>query len=190
MNTSSLTRRASMGGMTIDKLKKPGSAPIRSCRSRLPGCSAAGMPNASANLAERLTSGGCRLSNVDVPGDRARALPASSLAPVGKIDLSGSGADAATVKTVGDRTGGRRRRITGQLGPSGMWSSRRRCAKEPPGSEAGGSPDDPFTRLGATLRIANGWHRPTTCDSSRRISHRLNASTERGEPRRQGSAVG
>jgi uncharacterized protein involved in outer membrane biogenesis len=158
--------RAAMGGMTIDKL---------SGRARLTPDSMVVDPISfglfdgryegilSANLAGRTPTfrWNATLSNIDVGAASAFAgTPGVVTGRLsGKIDLSGSGADAATaIKTARGTT--RVDVVDGIVKKLGLirnvviaTSGREGSTKQ---AMAGGSTDEPFTRLGATLRIANG----------------------------------
>ncbi len=106
----------------------------------------------------------------------------------GKIDLSGSGADAATaIKTA--RGTARVDVVDGIVKKLGLvrnvviaTSMREGATKQ---AMSGGSTDEPFTRLGATLRIANG---SASTDDLRFESKDL-LLTASGNVRLDGSAV-
>ena len=117
----------------------------------------------SANVAGRTPAFRWKaaLSNVDVAAATAFAgTPGVVTGRLsGKIDLTGSGADAATaIKTA--RGTARIDVVDGIVKKLGLvrnvviaGSMREGATKQ---AMAGGSTDEPFTRLGATLRIGNG----------------------------------
>jgi uncharacterized protein involved in outer membrane biogenesis len=158
--------KAAMGGMTIDKL---------SGRARVTADSIEMDPisfglfggkyegTLAANLAGRVPAfrWSAALTNVDVAAASAFAgTPGVVTGRLsGKIDLTGSGADAATaIKTV--RGTARIDVVDGIVKKLGLvrnvviaTSMREGATKQ---AMSGGSTDEPFTRLGATLRIASG----------------------------------
>lgn len=158
--------KASMGGLTLDKLAG---------RARLTPDSIVVDPvsfglfdgkyegTLSANVAGRTPAFRWKaaLSNVDVAAATAFAgTPGVVTGRLsGKIDLTGSGADAATaIKTA--RGTARIDVVDGIVKKLGLvrnvviaGSMREGATKQ---AMAGGSTDEPFTRLGATLRIGNG----------------------------------
>jgi uncharacterized protein involved in outer membrane biogenesis len=158
--------KAAMGAMTIDKL---------SGRARV-GADSIEMDPISfglfggryegrllANLTGRTPAfrWSAALTNIDVAAASAFAgTPGVVTGRLsGKIDLTGSGADAATaIKTV--RGTARIDVVDGIVKKLGLirnvviaTSMREGATKQ---AMAGGSTDEPFTRLGATLRIGNG----------------------------------
>ena len=158
--------RASMGGMTIDKLSGKArlgadSIVVDPISFGLFGGRYAG--TLSANLAGRTPTFRwvAALTGIDVPAATAFAGTPGVVTGTlsGKIDLSGSGADAATaIKTA--RGTARVDVVDGIVKKLGLvrnvviaTSMREGATKQ---AMAGGSTDEPFTRLGATLRIANG----------------------------------
>jgi uncharacterized protein involved in outer membrane biogenesis len=158
--------RASIGGMTIDKLS--GKARL-SADSLVVDPVSFGLFNGryAGTLSAKLAGPTptfrwvASLTGIDVASATAFAgtpgVVTGTLA--GKIDLSGSGADAATaIKTA--RGTARVDVVDGIVKKLGLirnvviaTSGREGSTKT---SMAGGSTDEPFTRLGATLRIANG----------------------------------
>jgi uncharacterized protein involved in outer membrane biogenesis len=158
--------KAAIGGMTIDKLAgrarvKPDAILVDPISFGLFGGTYAG--TLAANLAGRAPAfrWTAALTNVDVAAASAFAgTPGVVTGRLsGKIDLIGSGADAATaIKTV--RGTARIDVVDGIVKKLGLvrnvviaTSMREGSTKQ---AMAGGSTDEPFTRLGATLRLANG----------------------------------
>ena len=158
--------RASMGSMAIDKL---------SGKARVTADSIVVDPIAfglfggkyggslSANLAERAPTfrWHAGLTNLDVASATAFAGTPGVVTGTlsGRIDLTGSGADAATaIKTA--RGTARVDVVDGIVKKLGLIRSVVIATSGRTGSTqqglSGGSTDEPFTRLGATLRIANG----------------------------------
>ena len=155
-----------MGGMTIDKLSGKArlgadSIVVDPVSFGLFGGRYAG--TLSANLAGRTPTFRwvAALTGIDVAAATAFAGTPGVVTGTlsGKIDLSGSGADAATaIKTA--RGTARVDVVDGIVKKLGLvrnvviaTSMREGATKQ---AMAGGSTDEPFTRLGATLRIANG----------------------------------
>jgi uncharacterized protein involved in outer membrane biogenesis len=158
--------RASMGSMTIDKLAGKArltadSVVVDPLSFGLFGGKYAG--SLSANLADRAPTfrWHAGLTGVDVASATAFAGAPGVVTGTmsGKIDLSGSGADAASaIKTA--RGTARVDVVDGIVKKLGLirnvviaTSGREGSTKQ---GMSGGSTDEPFTRLGATLRIANG----------------------------------
>ena len=158
--------KAAMGGMTIDKLTgrarvKPDAILVDPISFGLFGGTYAG--TLAANLSDRAPAfrWTAALTNLDVAAASAFAgTPGVVTGRLsGKIDLTGSGADAATaIKTV--RGTARIDVVDGIVKKLGLvrnvviaTSMREGATKQ---AMAGGSTDEPFTRLGATLRLANG----------------------------------
>jgi uncharacterized protein involved in outer membrane biogenesis len=187
--------RASMGSMTIDKLSgkarlSADSIVVDPVSFGLFGGRYAG--TLSAKLAEKVPTfrWDAGLSNVDVASATAFAGTPGVVTGTlsGKIDLSGSGADAATaIKTA--RGTARVDVVDGIVRKLGLvrnvviaTSMREGATKQ---AMSGGSTDEPFTRLGATLRIANG---SASTDDLRFESKDL-LLTASGNVRLDGSAV-
>jgi uncharacterized protein involved in outer membrane biogenesis len=158
--------RASMGGMTIDKLSGKArlgadSLVVDPVSFGLFGGRYAG--TLSANLAGRAPTFRwvAALTGIDVAAATAFAGTPGVVTGTlsGKIDLTGSGADAATaIKTA--RGTARLDVVDGIVKKLGLvrnvviaTSMREGATKQ---ALSGGSTDDSFTRLGATMRIANG----------------------------------
>ena len=158
--------KASMGGLTLDKLAgrarlTPDSIVVDPVSFGLFDGKTRG--TLSANVAGRTPAfrWNAALSNVDVAAATAFAgTPGVVTGRLsGKIDLTGSGADAATaIKTA--RGTARIDVVDGIVKKLGLvrnvviaGSMREGATKQ---ALAGGSTDEPFTRLGATLRIGNG----------------------------------
>jgi uncharacterized protein involved in outer membrane biogenesis len=158
--------KATMGGMTIDKLAgrarvKPDAILVDPISFGLFGGTYAG--TLAANLAGRAPAfrWTAALTNVDVAAATAFAgTPGVVTGRLsGKIDLTGSGADAAAaMKTV--RGTARIDVVDGIVKKLGLvknvvvaTSMREGATKQ---AMSGGSTDEPFTRLGSTLRIGNG----------------------------------
>ena len=158
--------KAAMGGMTIDKLS--GRARVRADSIEMDPISFGLFGGRyegtlAANLAGRTPAfrWSAALTNVDVAAASAFAgTPGVVTGRLsGKIDLAGSGADAATaIKTV--RGTARIDVVDGIVKKLGLvrnvviaTSMRDGATKQ---AMSGGSTDEPFTRLGATLRLANG----------------------------------
>ena len=158
--------KAAIGGMTIDKLAgrarvKPDAILVDPISFGLFGGTYAG--TLAANLSDRAPAfrWTAALTNVDVAAATAFAgTPGVVTGRLsGKIDLTGSGADAAAaMKTV--RGTARIDIVDGIVKKLGLvrnvviaTSMREGATKQ---AMAGGSTDEPFTRLGATLRVANG----------------------------------
>jgi len=157
---------ASMGGLTLDKLAgrarlTPDSIVVDPVSFGLFGGTYEG--TLSANVAGRTPAfrWNAMLSNIDVAAATAFAgTPGVVTGRLsGKIDLTGSGADAATaIKTA--RGTARIDVVDGIVKRLGLvrnvviaGSMRDGAMKQ---AMAGGSTDEPFTRLGATLRIGSG----------------------------------
>ena len=158
--------KATMGGMTIDKLAgrahvKPDAIIVDPISFGLFGGTYTG--TLAANLAGRAPAfrWTAALTNVDVAAASAFAgTPGVVTGRLsGKVDLTGSGADAAAaIKTV--RGTARIDVVDGIVKKLGLvrnvvvaTSMREGATKQ---AMSGGSTDEPFTRLGATLRIGNG----------------------------------
>jgi uncharacterized protein involved in outer membrane biogenesis len=158
--------RAAMGAMTIEKLSgrarlTTGAIVVDPISFGLFGGQYAG--TLSTNLAGRTPAfrWNATLTNLDVAAATAFAgTPGVVTGKMsGKIDLSGSGADAATaIKTA--RGTARVDVVDGIVKNLGLirnvviaTSGREGATKQ---AMSGGSTDEPFTRLGATLRVANG----------------------------------
>lgn len=158
--------KATMGGMTIEKLAgrarvKPDAILVDPISFGLFGGTYAG--TLAANLAGRAPAfrWTAALTNVDVAAATAFAgTPGVVTGRLsGKIDLTGSGADAAAaMKTV--RGTARIDVVDGIVKKLGLvknvvvaTSMREGATKQ---AMSGGSTDEPFTRLGSTLRIGNG----------------------------------
>ena len=158
--------KAMMGGMTIDKLAgrariTTDSIVVDPIAFGLFGGSYQG--SLAANVAGRTPAfrWSASLTNVDVAAATAFAgTPGVVTGRLsGKIDLTGSGADpAAAIKTV--RGTARVDVVDGIVKKLGLvrnvvvaTSGRAGATTQ---AMSGGSTDEPFTRLGATLRIANG----------------------------------
>ena len=158
--------KAAIGGMTIDKLAgrarvKPDAILVDPISFGLFGGTYAG--TLAANLSDRAPAfrWTAALTNLDVAAATAFAgTPGVVTGRLsGKIDLTGSGADAAAaMKTV--RGTARIDIVDGIVKKLGLvrnvviaTSMREGATKQ---AMAGGSTDEPFTRLGATLRVANG----------------------------------
>jgi uncharacterized protein involved in outer membrane biogenesis len=158
--------KAAMGGMTVDKLAGRARVTADSIEMEpisfgLFGGKYEG--TLAANLAGRAPAfrWSAALTNIDVAAASAFAGTPGVLTGrlSGKIDLTGSGADAATaIKTV--RGTARIDVVDGIVKKLGLvrnvviaTSMREGATKQ---AMSGGSTDEPFTRLGATLRIASG----------------------------------
>jgi uncharacterized protein involved in outer membrane biogenesis len=158
--------RASMGGMTIDKLSGKArlaadSIVVDPISFGLFGGRYAG--TLSANLSGRAPTFRwvAALTGIDVAAATAFAGSPGVVTGTlsGKIDLSGSGADAAAaIKTA--RGTARVDVVDGIVKKLGLvrnvviaTSGREGSSRQ---AMSGGSTDEPFTRLGATLLIANG----------------------------------
>jgi uncharacterized protein involved in outer membrane biogenesis len=187
--------RASMGGMAIDKLSgkarlSANSIVVDPVSFGLFGGRYAG--TLAANLAERAPTfrWNAGLNNVDVASATAFAGTPGVVTGTlsGKIDLSGSGADAATaIKTA--RGTARVDVVDGIIKKLGLvrnvviaTSMREGATKQ---AMSGGSTDEPFTRLGATLRIANG----SASTEDLRFESKDLLLTASGNVRLDGSAV-
>ena len=155
--------RATMDGLTIDKLSgrarlTPDSIVVDPLTFGLFGGQYAGI--LSANLARSTPTfrWNAALTNLDVAAATAFAgTPGVVTGRLsGKIDLSGSGADAATaIKTA--RGTARVDLVDGIVKKLGLVRSVVIATSGREGATmSGGSTDEPFTRLGGTLRIANG----------------------------------
>lgn len=158
--------KATMGGMTIDKLTgrarvKPDAILVDPISFGLFGGTYAG--TLAANLAGRAPAfrWTAALTNVDVAAATAFAgTPGVVTGRLsGKIDLTGSGADAAAaMKTV--RGTARIDVVDGIVKKLGLVKNVVVATSMREGATtqamSGGSTDEPFTRLGATLRIGNG----------------------------------
>jgi uncharacterized protein involved in outer membrane biogenesis len=158
--------RASMGGMTIDKLT--GTAKLVGDAVRLDPV-AFGLfggryeGTLAANLAGKVPTfrWNATLTGIDVAAATAFAGSPDVVSGrmSGKIDLTGSGADAATaIRTA--RGTARIDVVDGVVKKLGLvrgvviaTSGRQGATQQ---AMASGSTDEPFTRLGATLRVANG----------------------------------
>jgi uncharacterized protein involved in outer membrane biogenesis len=158
--------RASMGGLTIEKLA--GTAKLKGNAVRLDpiafglfggryeGTLAANLGGKSPTFRWNAT-----LSGVDVAAATAFAGSPNVVSGrmSGKIDLTGSGADAATAMRTARGTA-RIDVVDGVVKKLGLvrsvviaTSMREGATKQ---AMTGGSTDEPFTRLGATLRVADG----------------------------------
>lgn len=158
--------RASMGGLTIDKLTgrarvTPDSILVEPIAFGLFGGRYEGTLAVDAGGDRPAFRWNATLTGVDVAAATAFAGSPNTVSGrlTGKVDLTGRGADAATaIKTArgtlrADITDGVVKKL-GLVRSIVIATSMRDGAMK--NAASGGSTDEPFTRLGATLAIANG----------------------------------